>query len=106
MIVQDEVADIPADIQWQGPSVTSDAEGTYAADMLSAVLDDPASTFQQRLLDNGLFASCVISYLTRSHVGPITLVAHTSVENLTAALSVLQGHCTISMHLRRSPTRS
>jgi zinc protease len=89
VIVQGEAADVVMVVQWQGPSVVNDPGGTYAADMLSAILDQAGSTFQQHLIDTGLFASCAISYDTRAHVGAITLTAHTSVDSATRALVVL-----------------
>jgi zinc protease len=89
VIVQGEAADVILIVQWQGPSVTSDPEGTYAADMLSSISNQSGSTFHRRLIDSGLFASCDISYSTRAHVGPITLTAHTSVDSAKRALIVL-----------------
>jgi zinc protease len=89
VIMQGEAADVIVYVQWQGPSVTSDPDATYAADMLSAIFDESGSAFQQHLIDSGLFASCYISYLTRAHVGPITLIAHTSVDSAERALFVL-----------------
>ena len=76
-------------LKWQGPSVTTQREDTYAADVLSAILDAPGSTFQQHLVDNGLFSSCSIGYQTLGHVGPISLIAHTSIDSLRPALNAL-----------------
>jgi len=89
IIDERDVSDILLLVEWQGPSVGEDPNGTYAADVLSSILDAPASRFQQRLVDNGLFTSCGISYLTRNNVGPITLTAHTSLDNLPQALTAL-----------------
>lgn len=89
VIVQGEAADVIVVVEWQGPSVTTDPEGTYAADMLSAIADQPGSSFHRHLIDTGLFASCQISYLTRTHVGPITLTAHMSVDSAKRAMIVL-----------------
>jgi zinc protease len=57
--------------------------------MMASILNDPVSTFRQRLVETGLFASCSIGYLTRSHVGPIMLTAHTSLDGLIPALTAL-----------------
>ncbi len=76
--------------EWQGPSVTTDPDGSYAADLLSTILDDAGSTFQARLVDSGLFTSCTVSYLTRANVGPIVLTAHTSLDSLPHALAALR----------------
>jgi zinc protease len=69
--------------------VTANRADTYAADVLSTILDAPGSTFQQHLVENGLFSSCSMGYQTLAHTGPITLVAHTSVDSLTSALNGL-----------------
>jgi zinc protease len=89
VIVQGEAADVIVVVEWQGPSVTTDPEGTYAADMLSAIADQSGSSFHRHLIDTGLFASCEISYATRAHVGPITLTAHMSVDSAKRAMIVL-----------------
>jgi zinc protease len=91
VIMEGDVRDVVLFLKWQGPSVT-DADqrpDTYAADVLSTILDSPGATFQQHLVDNGLFSSCSINYLTLGHVGPIELVARTSVDSLARALNAL-----------------
>jgi zinc protease len=87
--MEGDVRDVILFLRWQGPSVVDQREDTYAADVLSTILDAPGSSFQQRLVDKGLFSSCTIGYQTLAHVGPISLVAHTSVDSLTSALNVL-----------------
>lgn len=93
VIMEGDVRDVVLFLKWQGPSVTDTGQrsDTYAADVLSTILDSPGSTFQQHLVDNGLFSSCSISYLTLGHVGPIALVARTSVDSLAPALNALWG---------------
>ena len=76
-------------VKWQGPSTLTDPASTYAANVLSTILDEAGSSFQRHLVDNGLFASCGISYLTRANTGPITLVAHTSVDSFPRAMKAL-----------------
>jgi zinc protease len=89
LIMQDHVTDALVVMEWQGPSTITSPEDTYAADVLSTILDASGSTFQRRLVDSGLFASCTVGYSTRSHVGPIILTAHASVDSLPHALAVL-----------------
>jgi zinc protease len=93
IIVEGDVRDVVLFLKWQGPSVTDpdQRQDTYAADVLSTILDAPGSTFQEHLVDNGLFSSCSINYLTLGHVGPIELVAHTRVDSLVPALNALWG---------------
>lgn len=89
IIDEHDVHDVLLLIQWQGPSTSTDASSTYAADVLSTILDFPGSTFHQHLVDSGLFTSCSINYLTREHVGPISLMAHLSVDSVPRALAAL-----------------
>ncbi len=89
LVIEGDVNDVVLLMMWQGPSVTDNRDDTYAADVLSTILDAPGSTFQQRLVDSGLFSSCTLGYQTLAHVGPITLVAHTSVDSLPRALDAL-----------------
>jgi zinc protease len=89
IIIEDKIPDVVLLVEWQGPSVTTNPADTYAADMMASILNDPVSTFRQRLVETGLFASCSIGYLTRSHVGPIMLTAHTSLDGLIPALTAL-----------------
>jgi zinc protease len=89
LITQENVADVLVVAEWQGPSTLTAPEDTYAADVLSTIVNTSGSTFQRRLVDSGLFASCSIGYETRAHVGPIMLVAHASVDSLPHALAAL-----------------
>ena len=89
IIDEHSVSDVLLLIEWQGPSTSTNALSTYAADVLSSILDAPGSTFQQHLVDSGLFTACSVSYLTREHVGPISLTAHLSVDSVPRALAAL-----------------
>jgi zinc protease len=84
-IVEKPVNSVTLMFQWQGPSVTTDPAATYAADVLSTVLNNPASPFQKRLVDSGLTFSTGISYYTLAHVGPIGVFAQTSPDKIAAA---------------------
>ena len=70
---------------WQGPSVQADPEATYAADVLSSVLGNPASRFYKRLIESGLTFNTGISYYTLNHVGPITVFAQLAPEKILEA---------------------
>jgi zinc protease len=93
VIMEGDIRDVVLILKWQGPSVTDTGQraDTYAADVLSEILNAPGSSFQQHLVDNGLFSSCTMGYATLGHVGPIALVAHTSVDSLRRALDALWG---------------
>lgn len=81
-------------LRWQGPSAVQDPAATYAADVLSDVLNQPGSRFQRRLVDSGLFQSIGVNYYTLNHVGPITIAGETSPERLREALTALEEEIT------------
>jgi zinc protease len=85
VIVQQPVSGAALEMEWQGPSVTSDPVATYAADLLSTVLASPSSKFQKRLVDSGLTFGVNINYFTQAHVGPIAVFAQTTPDKVLAA---------------------
>jgi zinc protease len=64
--------------EWQGPSVKEDTKSTYAADVLSFILQQKTSKFQKDLVDSALAFSVSFGYYTLNHTGPISLIAQTS----------------------------
>jgi zinc protease len=77
-------------VRWHGPSVTRHRNATYAADVFASIINDPVSDAQARLVDTGLFQSVSLSYLTRAHVGPISLYATTTADRLEEASAALR----------------
>jgi zinc protease len=75
--------------QWHGPSVGEDPKATYAADVLSTVINNPASPFQKRLVDSGLTFQSSIGYYTLNQVGPISVFAQTTPDKLANAQAAL-----------------
>ena len=90
VVVEAGVGAVTVFLQWQGPSVGKDPKSTYAADVFSDVLNDPGSSFQERLVDSGLWQSLGVNYYTLNNVGPITISGQTSPENLRKALAALE----------------
>jgi zinc protease len=60
-------------LRWDGPSVTRDPASTYAADVLSAILNKRTSALSKRLVDSGLAYFANLGYYTLAHTGPISL---------------------------------
>jgi zinc protease len=89
VVVEKPVSAVTVMIQWQGPSVGKDPGATYAADVFSDVLNDPASGFHQRLVDSGLWQAVGVNYYTLNNVGPITISGQTTPDKLKAALAAL-----------------
>lgn len=82
VIVEQPVRSVALWIRWHGPSVGTDPEATYAADVLSTVLANPTSQFQKRLVESGLGFAATLNYYTLNHVGPITVFAQTTPEKV------------------------
>lgn len=73
-IVESKLSNVPfIMIDWQGPDTRNDVTSTYAADVFSYILNQNSSTLKKALVQSGLALDVSISYLTLSHVGPITL---------------------------------
>ncbi len=89
-LVEADVTDLTFLVRWHGPSVTTDAAGTYAADVFSELINQPLSGLQRRLVDSGLFQSVSLGYETQRNVGPIELYARTTPEKLEAAGAALK----------------
>jgi zinc protease len=90
VIVDLEASEVTILIRWHGPSVRTDPDATFAADVFSSVINDPVSEFQTRLVDSGLFQSVSMFYLTRAHVGPISIRATTTIDQVVAASTALR----------------
>jgi zinc protease len=86
VVVAADVRDVTIRVTLQGPGVGQDVAATYAADVLFDVLDDPASAFQHRLVDQGPFQSVSGYYRTLDHIGPIEIVGKTTPERAEEAL--------------------
>jgi zinc protease len=72
-------------LQFQGPSVTRDPAATYAADVLSTILNKRSSRFSKRLVDSGLAFQASLGYYTLAHVGPISVFLQTTPEKVLDA---------------------
>ena len=90
VIIEAGVGAVTVLLQWQGPSVGKDPGATYAADVFSDVLNDPRSTFQERLVDSGLWQGVVVNYYTLNHKGPITISGQTSPDRFRQAMAALE----------------
>lgn len=73
-IVESTLSRIPfVLLNWQGPDTRNDVHATYAADVLSYILNQQSSTLKKALLQSGLASDVNVNYLTLKHVGPISL---------------------------------
>ena len=89
-VVEGSDGDVTLMLRWHGPSVGADRHATYAADVFSALVNQPHSGLQKRLVESGLFRSVSVSYYTLDKVGPITLLARATPERVGPALQALR----------------
>jgi zinc protease len=89
VIVEQPVNSVTFSLSWHGPSVRTDPQATYAADVLSTVLNNPTSALQKRLVDSGLTFFTGLGYYTLAHTGPISLQAQTTPDKLLEAQRVM-----------------
>jgi zinc protease len=85
VIVTQPVGGAAVALQFQGPSVTRDPASTYAADVLSTILNKRSSRFSKRLVDSGIAFQASLSYYTLAHVGPISVFLQTTPEKVVDA---------------------
>jgi predicted Zn-dependent peptidase len=90
VLVTGDVSDVTIEVAWQGPGVRKQPDATYAADVLSDLLNDERGEFQRRLVDSGLFQSFSVSYRTLANTGPIVMRGVTTMARLAGALTALQ----------------
>jgi len=87
-VIENQVVDnVIIQIGWHGPSVGKDDASTYAADIFSFIVEQPASRFQRRLVDSGLAFTADVHYYTQRNVGPIRLTMVSSPDKAKAALA-------------------
>ncbi len=87
-IVKEDVQIPTFQIAWQGPNVDDDPQATHAADVLTYILDQPGSAFQQRLVDSGIALNASKSYVTQRHGGQSTATVRARPDTLRDALRV------------------
>jgi len=89
VVVEQPVGTVTVQVQWHGPSVTTDPAATHVADLLGMVLSNPTSAFQQALVQSGLAFNAGLSYYTQMYVGPITVSAQTTPDKALAVHDAL-----------------
>lgn len=87
IFVTQDVENAIIQIGWHGPSIGKDDASTYAADIFSFIVEQPASRLQRKLVDSGLAYSVDLHYYTQRNVGPIRLTLAAAPEKAKAALA-------------------
>jgi len=73
VVVEQPVQTVSLAFEWEGPSTRGDdVSPTYAADLLTAMIEQPASRFQRDLVESGACVRADLEWYTQAYVGPIT----------------------------------
>ncbi len=88
VVVPQPVETVSLVFEWQGPSASDGGlPATYAADLLTAMIDLPSSGFQRDLVDSGACVRADLSWYTQAHVGPIAFALEAAPNRVDACLS-------------------
>ncbi len=91
VLVEQPVAAVTGEFAWQGPStVGPDVELTYAADLQTVALQQPAGRFQRALVESGVCLEASFSWFTQRNTGPIQLQFAATPEKALACISAIQ----------------
>jgi zinc protease len=77
---------------YHGPDTRNDLKATYAADVLSLILSQKSSKFQQELVDNGYAFTASVNYQTCKYTGPINVFAVPNPEKIKETLAKIDEH--------------
>jgi len=94
-IVEQSVGVSLVALAWHGPDTRNDVDATYAADVLSFVVSQTDSGFQERLVESGLALQAGLSYATKRYVGPIYLIAATTPGSELEVIEALRHEITL-----------
>jgi len=77
VVVTQPVQTVALAFQWHGPSARPGTSATelregFAADLLSAMVAQPASRFQRDLVESGACVRADFGWFTQAHVGPVS----------------------------------
>ena len=89
VVVEQPVEAATLVLKFDGPSVTRDPASTYAADVLSSILNKRTSSLSKRLVDSGLAYNANLGYYTLAHTGPISLFLQVEPAKALAAKRAL-----------------
>ena len=91
VLVEQPVRTVTGLLTWHGPStVGKDVDLTYAADLQSTALAQPASKFQKALVDSGACLQVGFSWFTQMNTGPITLFFDATPDKALTCLKAIQ----------------
>jgi len=87
VLVLQPVQSVALGFQWHGPSARgAELPETYAADLLSAIVGQAGSRFQQDLVDSGACVRADFSWYTQAHVGPIAYGLEAAPDRVDACI--------------------
>jgi zinc protease len=87
VVVTQAVETVSLAFEWQGPSVVpAQYDATYAADLLSVLVEQPGSRFQRALVDSGACVHAQLSWFTQRQIGPVSYFLEAAPDKVEACL--------------------
>jgi zinc protease len=91
VLVEQPVRTVTGRMVWHGPStVGKNVDLTYAADLQSTALAEPASRFQKALVDSGACLAVAFSWSTQMNTGPIQLRFDATPDKAVGCIKAIQ----------------
>ena len=91
VLVEQPVQTVSGQLTWHGPStVGKDVDLTYAADLQTMALQQPASRFQKALVDSGACLRASMIWLTQMNTGPIQVGFDATPDKAVACIRAIQ----------------
>jgi zinc protease len=88
-VIEKPVRAVTIQIAMHGPSVRKNPKATYAADVLSYILNQRNSKFYKNLVESGLLTSVGFNYYTLDKTGPISIFGQTSAAKCDTAVKAI-----------------
>jgi zinc protease len=90
VLLEQPVENLQAMAMWQGPSTVGDElPDTYAADLLTQLVNDPGSRFQRTLVDSGTCVRADVGYSTQRNTGQVTIEFEALPDKVDACVGAL-----------------
>lgn len=88
-VISGDVKDVTYLVRWHGPSTRANAKDTHAADVFSALVNQPVSRAKRRLVDAGHVDDLSFGYATMRDIGPVEFMVRTSEDRAAAATRLI-----------------
>jgi len=89
-MIREHIAKPSVILTMEGPKARNNPEATYAADILTSLIEHRDGKFYSKFIDSGLALDAGVYYYTQSHAGQIVMYLSCEPENLEKLRGMLQ----------------